>query len=471
MWRGRVVYQSRPSVIFRSSSRRFAVAAATLALIGLGMAGCGLFRGEQREPWRLQAEEACLASKQVKITSAVVTASPLDGPGACGISHPFKVSAFAEGNVSLKTRATLSCPMIPKTDAWLAEVVLPAARAVFGVDVIEMRAGSYACRGRNNQSGAKLSEHSFGNALDIMGFKLADGRDISIVKGWKGSQEEQDFLREVFVGACRHFTTVLGPGADAFHYDHFHLDLARHDPRGQRRICKPVIKFTPLAERGGGMSMPMAYPNAPVFKGPPAPEHEPRSGGIDRQQIDDIDPETDPFSVEDPAETARLSRSGPSRVASPAARPQPVLPARNDRQLAAPLAVSNGATSVEQAYARQEPDASSGLPSRKGDRLDRSGAPAAMQNNGGNAPAGSAASGNASTLYRNPAPEQRRNSELEQGRLPEPVARPAAVMRPPDSLRPPGSVAPSWPTASPEPAGRPIDLSPPGLIRSGSGLY
>ena len=92
----------------------------------------------------------------------------------------------------------------------------------------------------------QLSEHSFGNALDVMGFVLTDGREISVMKGWRGRDPaEQEFLREAFVGACRYFTTVLGPGSDAFHYDHFHIDLARHDPKGQRRICKPILKFAP----------------------------------------------------------------------------------------------------------------------------------------------------------------------------------------------------------------------------------
>ena len=66
-----------------------------------------------------------------------------------------------------------------------------------------------------------------------------------VVKGWRGDPADQEFLREVFVGACRYFTTVLAPGADPFHYDHIHIDLARHDPRGERQICKPILKFTP----------------------------------------------------------------------------------------------------------------------------------------------------------------------------------------------------------------------------------
>src|ERR671921_639749 len=106
--------------------RRGLVAFGALTLVGLGLTACGIMRYEQREPWRSEAEEACLSSGQVRPSAAVVRAAKIDGPGACG-----------------------------------------------------------------------------------------------------------------------YFTTVLGPGADAFHYDPLHIDLARHDPRGERAICKPLLKFSP----------------------------------------------------------------------------------------------------------------------------------------------------------------------------------------------------------------------------------
>ncbi len=230
--------------------RRGLVAFIALSLVGLGLTGCGLFRAEQREPWRAQAEQACLSAKLVQPTAYMSRASAIDGPGACGMDYPFKVSAFSGGSIALNQKATLACPVIATIDAWLDEIVKPAAQLYFGSTVVDLRAGSYACRPRNNQRGAKYSEHAFGNALDVMAFQLADGRQVSVVKGWRGDPVEQEFLREVFVGACRYFTTVLGPGSDAFHYDHFHIDLARHDPRGQRRICKPTLKFEPRIEPG-----------------------------------------------------------------------------------------------------------------------------------------------------------------------------------------------------------------------------
>src|SRR5215207_5031815 len=226
--------------------RRGLVAFFALSLIGLGLTGCGLFRFEQREPWRAQAEEACLSQRLVQPSAYMALSSKIEGPGVCGMDYPFKVSAFNNGAVSLKSKVTLACPIIPQIDTWLNEIVRPAAEMYFGVPLADIKAGSYSCRPRNNQRGAKVSEHAFGNALDVMGFVLTDGREISVVKGWRGGDAtEQEFLREAFVGACRYFTTVLGPGADTFHYDHIHIDLARHDPRGERRICKPILKFSP----------------------------------------------------------------------------------------------------------------------------------------------------------------------------------------------------------------------------------
>ena len=119
--------------------------------------------------------------------------------------------------------------------------VQPAAQARFGQRVARINLmGSYACRGMNNQSGAQLSEHSFGNALDIGGFTLEDGRKITLVQDWwRGDEQARAFLMDVHRGSCGHFTTVLSPGSNAFHYNHIHVDLAMHGRAG-RHICKPT---------------------------------------------------------------------------------------------------------------------------------------------------------------------------------------------------------------------------------------
>jgi hypothetical protein len=129
--------------------------------------------------------------------------------------------------------------MVPAVDHWVRTVVEPAAEHHFGQPVIQLKvAASYACRPMNHQSGGRLSEHGFANALDVSAFHLADGRVITVKDGWNGSRDERAFLEAVHSGACKTFNTVLGPRADAFHRDHFHVDLARHGRNGDVRICK-----------------------------------------------------------------------------------------------------------------------------------------------------------------------------------------------------------------------------------------
>jgi len=140
--------------------------------------------------------------------------------------------------VELKPAATLACPIVSALDRWIADSVQPAARKWFGQPVVEIKQiSAYSCRGMNGQPGAHISEHAFGNALDIAAFVLADGHRITVQGGWKGSPEEQGFLRDVQGAACDQFTTVLAPGSNRFHYNHIHVDLMRR--ASGRRICQP----------------------------------------------------------------------------------------------------------------------------------------------------------------------------------------------------------------------------------------
>ena len=193
----------------------------------------------QHEPWRADEEANCLESGHVRESRFVVGRSALGGPSACGAVRPFEMLAAAGGQVTLKPAATLRCPMIPAVDRWVQSVVLPAARRHLRDTIVELKvAASYSCRPRNGIWGAKLSEHGHANALDVSGFVLSDGRVVTLKGGWRGDPAERAFLREVHSGACTIFYTVLGPDADRFHFDHFHLDLARHGRDGNMRICR-----------------------------------------------------------------------------------------------------------------------------------------------------------------------------------------------------------------------------------------
>lgn len=220
-----------------------------LFLLGLGaLAGCGKFERAERPAWRTRAENACLAEGRVRFSAYVQPSREIEGPSICGLTRPLKVTALQGGAVLFNSTQTLDCSMVAELDAWLAEAVQPAALARFGQPVAEIHSmGSYNCRGMNNQIGARLSEHSFGNALDIGGFRLADGRQIAIVRDWmRGDPQTRAFLRDVHNGACGHFATVLSPGANPFHYNHIHVDLAMHGmtSNGPRRICKPYPQAT-----------------------------------------------------------------------------------------------------------------------------------------------------------------------------------------------------------------------------------
>ena len=233
-------------------TRRVFVTVASLAIVG-SVAGCGMYERAQRPAWRTQAENTCLAQHRVTPSDYIQPASEIAGPGICGMTRPFKVTALQNGAVAFNSTTTLDCSMIAELDQWLTEVVQPAAQARFGVAVVQINSmSSYSCRGINGQMGAQLSEHAFGNALDMGGFVLADGRTITIVHDWtRGDEQTQAFLRDIHGGACDHFTTVLGPGSNVYHYNHIHVDLAMHGntSSGPRRVCKPVPQTTAPAPR------------------------------------------------------------------------------------------------------------------------------------------------------------------------------------------------------------------------------
>lgn len=191
----------------------------------------------------------------------------------------------AVGPVAIKPTATLACPIVSELDRWLADTVQPSAMRWFGVRVAEIKQiSAYSCRGMNGNSRAHISEHAFGNALDISAFVLADGRRVTVKAGWRGMPEEQGFLRDVQAGACAHFTTVLAPGSNVFHYDHIHVDLMRRPSR--RLICQPaVVSGDEVAARAQSRS-PYANAREPSVTGSLGAR---KSTALKREEDDYID--------------------------------------------------------------------------------------------------------------------------------------------------------------------------------------
>jgi hypothetical protein len=160
-------------------------------------------------------------------------------PPKLGPARPMPVTQV---KAAVSPPATLACPIVTALDQWISETVQPSALRWFNQPVVEIKQiSSYSCRGMVGASGHHISEHAFGNALDVAGFVLADGRKVMVKTGWHGRPEEAGFLHDVQGGACNVFTTVLAPGYNRYHYDHIHVDLMRR--ASGRTPCRP----TPIA--------------------------------------------------------------------------------------------------------------------------------------------------------------------------------------------------------------------------------
>ena len=182
-----------------------------------------------------RAFEACTAAL-ADLGATFEPARPItDGDDRdCGIARPLDVSAIRPG-IALRPDAVMRCETARALATWTREHVEPAADRLGRGAVTAIDHGStYICRRRNNAATGKLSEHSFGNAVDVMGFRFADGEALRIEPREGGPAGR--FQRAVREGSCEHFTTVLGPGSNAAHADHLHLDIKRR--RSGYRLCE-----------------------------------------------------------------------------------------------------------------------------------------------------------------------------------------------------------------------------------------
>lgn len=156
--------------------------------------------------------------------------------GGCGIDYPVEVTGLP-GGVELKPAATLNCEMAKTFARWTKEELTPAARLRYfsGIQTIH-QGSSYSCRTIGNRRGGTLSEHAKGNALDIMYITLKNGRDIDVRRPGLFAFRQRSLLNSVRGDACDYFTTVLGPGYNRDHKDHFHFDLKQR--RNGYRACR-----------------------------------------------------------------------------------------------------------------------------------------------------------------------------------------------------------------------------------------
>ena len=161
---------------------------------------------------------------QALSSSGLRVARQADSPGAkCPLTGALRVQG---GEVALSSSFLASCRLAVSFALFERHALQPAAHAVYGQSVTRVdHLGSFACRNVYGRENGRRSQHASANALDIAGFRLADGRSINVLKDWPKDNLEARFLRQVREGACDMFSVVLSPDYNAAHRDHFHLDV------------------------------------------------------------------------------------------------------------------------------------------------------------------------------------------------------------------------------------------------------
>lgn len=210
----------------------------------LGVAGVSVWRGwislpPQWNPWApldVKAEPNLLTRyklmrlrddpqlcEQALSSSGLRVAPQADSPDAkCPLNDALRVQG---GDVALSSSFLASCRLAVSFALFEHHALQPAAQAVYGQAVTRVdHLGSFACRNVYGRENGRLSQHATANALDIAGFRLANGRSISVLKDWPKDNQDARFLRQVRDGACDVFSVVLSPDYNAAHRNHFHVD-------------------------------------------------------------------------------------------------------------------------------------------------------------------------------------------------------------------------------------------------------
>jgi len=246
----------------------------------------------------------------------------IHGTGGCGGEDLVRLDAVVlpdKRRVALTPAATLRCTMALAIADWVRTDVAPLAAGLGSPLTALDNFDSYECRGRNRVVGAQLSEHGRANALDVRGFKLADGRSVGLTDRAVPHEVRETVLQSV----CARFTTVLGPGSDWYHEDHIHLDLMQRR-NSNYRICQwnvwePMPQIAPLlpAER------PEEAPPREVASAPGDAKSETKPE-IKSETKPEVEPESKSKAA--PGAKAKDAAEPDDRANQPAAKPATTKP-------------------------------------------------------------------------------------------------------------------------------------------------
>lgn len=170
------------------------------------------------------SERSCRIALQ-KMGVKFQDVTPISNGPTCGIPYPVKVYGFAS-NIAMRPAINLNCQVTLAFAQWVKNELNPSARYRYwsGIKTI-IPLGGYSCRRMNSSARNPWSEHARGNAIDVGKFVLNSGKTIDVRKPGFFSFREKGLLNAVRSDSCKYFHTVLGPGSDPHHKDHFHFDL------------------------------------------------------------------------------------------------------------------------------------------------------------------------------------------------------------------------------------------------------
>jgi hypothetical protein len=186
--------------------------------------------------------EMALCRAELKAQGVTFTIAEIPATDkSCTVSNPVAIAEIAtpEGAVALPEQPTLNCVFAKRFSSWVSDIAAPVVMAHAGTPLSSLATGpGYQCRGRNGDTTSKMSEHAFGNAIDIAAFRLADKKSVAVNAASLADKESGRWLTALRISGCGYFTTVLGPGANEAHAEHFHFDLGIHGKSGNYRICE-----------------------------------------------------------------------------------------------------------------------------------------------------------------------------------------------------------------------------------------
>jgi hypothetical protein len=182
---------------------------------------------------------ACLAQLRGNHVEAEIVPAPPAPLADCEIAEPVRLSSIGLTNgatIDLPNRPILDCTFAITFAEFARDLMAPLATAMLGSGIVALETGGYSCRSPIRLPSGNPNPHAKGIAIDLSVITLADRRHIAI--GHEANSAEALFARTMRQAACGWFTTVLGPGTDAAHAEHFHFDVLRHGASDNYRICE-----------------------------------------------------------------------------------------------------------------------------------------------------------------------------------------------------------------------------------------